>query len=68
MFKSVYQNKETLKKVTVRRIDGSDCIVKCEETGTEVKMTQKMMRTKHKYLKAESNPRRFPLLLSGRRK
>lgn len=59
MYKSVYQCKTTGKKVLIRRIDGIDCIVRDIENDYEFKMSQSTMRKKYKYLKNESNPKRF---------
>jgi len=59
VYKSVYQCKTSGKKVEVRRIDGIDCIVKDIENDYEFKMAQSTMRKKYKYLKKESNPKRW---------
>jgi hypothetical protein len=59
MYKSVYACKVSGKKVEVRRIDGIDCIVRDIENNYEFKMSQSTMRKKYKYLKKESNPKRW---------
>lgn len=59
MYKSVYQCRTTGKKVNVRRICSCDCIVHDTETGVEIKMAQTTMRKKYRFLKKESNPKRW---------
>ena len=58
-FKSIYKCRITSKKVNVRRVDGVDCIVCDIETGEEKRMSQSTMRKMYKYLKGESNPRKW---------
>lgn len=59
MFKSVYQHRETGKKVNVRNIDSSYCIVCDIENEQEIKIGIKAMRRIYKYIKKESNHKRF---------